>query len=90
MGKLLVSLNGCRDVESLGSLLSTRITEFGAVSDMQIFAVNRPDKRQALCFLRLQSAAQELRSMMGAGVTRFGKDLLLIVDLRKDQSSSEL
>ena len=88
MRELLVSLAGCRDVQSLGTALSTRITEFGEVDNMEIFAVNRPDKHQALCFLRLRSAAQELKLMTEPGVTRFGDDLLLVVDLLDDSPRS--
>jgi hypothetical protein len=39
------------------------------------------EKRRALCFLRLESEAQERRLMEALGASRLGEDLLVIVDL---------
>ena len=39
------------------------------------------EKRRALCFLRLESEAQERHLMSSLGVSRFGNDVLVIVDL---------
>ena len=45
------------------------------------FVVLPPEKRRALCFLRLESEAQERQLMSSLGVPRFGNDVLVIVDL---------
>ncbi|HEX2478378.1 MAG TPA: hypothetical protein VHK45_03805 [Geminicoccaceae bacterium] len=39
------------------------------------------EKRRALCFLQLESEAQESRLMACLGACRFGSDVLVIVDL---------
>lgn len=39
------------------------------------------EKRQALCFLRLESATEERQLMTTLGASRFGDDLVVIVDL---------
>jgi hypothetical protein len=54
---------------------------------MQILTMKRPGKRQALCLLQLESMAQERRLMANPGVTRFGSDLLYVVDLPADQAT---
>jgi hypothetical protein len=38
-------------------------------------------KRRALCFLRLESEAQERQLMTALGAARLGEDLLVILDL---------
>ena len=43
--------------------------------------MDEAEKRRALCFLRLESQAQESELMASLGVTRFGNDVLVIVDL---------
>lgn len=37
--------------------------------------------RQALCFLRMESAEQELQLARELGIGRFGGELVLVVDL---------
>ena len=39
------------------------------------------ERRLALCFLRLESAAQEQQRMMTPGATRFRDHVLVIVEL---------
>lgn len=81
MRDLLQSLTGCRDVANLRSAIYELSAEFGEISRMQILTMKRPGKRQALCLLRFESAAQERRLMANPGVTRFGSELLYVVDL---------
>jgi hypothetical protein len=83
---LLKSLTGCRDVANLRSAIYGLSAEFGEITNMDILTVKRPGKRQALCLLRLGSAAQERRLMANPGVTRFGTELLCVVDLPADQA----
>jgi len=86
MRDLLKSLTGCRDVANLRSAIYELSTEFGEIAHMDILTVKRPGKRQALCLLQLESAAQERRLMANPGVTRFGSELLCVVDLPADQA----
>ena len=82
---LLRSLTGCPDVAKLRSAIYELSAEFGEIAHMDILTVKRPGKRQALCLLRLESEAQERRLMANPGVTRFGSELLCVVDLPADQ-----
>ena len=81
MQSRLDSLTGCGDAASLRSAVSKVCGEFGGLARIDIFTMAAAEKRRALCFLRLQSAAQEERLMTGLGASRFGDDLLVIVDL---------
>jgi hypothetical protein len=78
---LLDSLAGCGDVASLRSAVTKVCGEFGGLTHIDILTMADPKKRRALCFLRLGSAAQELRLMTSLGARRFGDDLLVIIDL---------
>jgi len=88
MRDLLKSLAGCRDVANLCSAIRGLSTEFGEIARMEILTVKRPGKRQALCLLRLESDAQERRLMANPGVTRFGSELLYVVDLPADPAKA--
>jgi hypothetical protein len=86
MRDLLKSLTGCRDVANLRAAIYELSGEFGGIAHMDILTVKRPGKRQALCLLQLESAAQEHRMMANPGVSRFGSELLCVVDLPADQA----
>lgn len=77
----LKSLAGCADAASLRSAVSELCAEFGKVTRFDIFTMDEAEKRRALCFLRLESQAQESELMASLGVSRFGNDVLVIVDL---------
>ena len=78
------SLAGCGDVDSLRSAITSLGAEFGPVTHIDIVTMTEAEKRRAVCFLRLESAAQERQLMESLGLSRFGQDVLLIVDLRLD------
>ena len=77
----LASLAACRDTDSLRSAMSAVCAEFGKLTKIDMFTMTEAQKRRALCFLRLESAAQEQQLMADLGASRFGEDLLVIVDL---------
>lgn len=77
----LKPLAGCRDVGSLKSAVHEMCAEFGKVTRMEILTMSEAEKRRALCFLQLESEAQESRLMACVGACRFGSDVLVIVDL---------
>ena len=77
----LQSLSGCGDAASLRFAVNAFCAEFGRVTHIDILTMAEAEKRQALCFLRLESEAQERQMMTACGATRFGDDLLVIVDL---------
>ena len=74
-------LAGCRDVDSLKIAVREMCAEFGRVTRIDILTMVEAEKRQAVCFLRLESEAQESRLMASLGLGRFGKDVLVVVDL---------
>jgi hypothetical protein len=77
----LHALACCDDAASLRSAVSGLCAAFGKVTSIDILTVAEPQKRQALCFLRLESEAQESQLMSSVGGLRFGSDVLVIVDL---------
>lgn len=75
------ALAGCGDAASLQSAVRRLCAAYGKVTSIDIMTVVESRKRQALCFLRLESEAQETRLMTNVGALRFGSDVLVIVDL---------
>jgi hypothetical protein len=72
---------GCHDVGSLNSAVREMCAEFGKVTHIDILTMAEAEKRRALCFLRLESEAQERQLMASLDACRFGNDVLVIVDL---------
>jgi hypothetical protein len=83
----LKALAGCKDVASLRSTVHELCTGLGEISHFDVLTLSRSGKHQALCFLRLESAAQEQQLMANLGVTRFGNELLFVVDLLTEQAN---
>jgi len=77
----LKPLAGCRDLGSLRSTVQEMCAEFGTLPHIDILDMADAEKRRALCFLQLESEAQESRLIASLGVPRFGNDVLVIVDL---------
>jgi hypothetical protein len=77
----LKPLAGCRDAGSLESAVREICAEFGKLTRIHIMTMAEAEQRRALCFLRLESEAQETRLMASLGVSRFGNDVLVVVDL---------
>ncbi len=69
------------DIGTLRPALHSLCSRYGSVARLDILAASQAGKRQALCFLRMDSAAQEQQLMRELGVGRFGGDLVVIVDL---------
>ncbi|MEX2241780.1 MAG: hypothetical protein WD775_13930 [Burkholderiales bacterium] len=76
------SLAACGDAASVRTAVSALCAEFGKLTRIDILTMAEAEKRRALCFLRLESAAQERELMTTLGVPRFGDDLLVVVDLQ--------
>src|SRR4051812_50098272 len=84
----LKSLAGCADVDTLRSAVSELCAEFGRLTRIDVFTMTAAQKRSALCFFRLESAAQERELMTTLGASRFGEDLLVVVDLQPASASA--
>ena len=76
----LKSLAGCGDLPTLRSAFQELCSEFGTVTHIDVLTVAKPEKRSALFFLRMESNAQEQQLITTLGASRFGNDVLVIVD----------
>jgi hypothetical protein len=81
MNTALDPLKNFSDIHAMRSVLHSMCSRFGSVARLDIVAASQAGRRQALCFLRMDSAEQEQRVMHELGVGRFGGDLVVIVDL---------
>jgi hypothetical protein len=72
---------GCSDPASLTCAIQELCAEKGVVAHVDVCTLARSGKRQALCFVRTDRAAREERLAGTPGLTKFGKELLFIVDL---------
>jgi hypothetical protein len=74
-------LTGCSDAASLNRAIQELCAGLGIVARVDIRTLVKSGKRQALCFLRTDPAGQEEQLMRTPGATRFGNELLFIVEL---------
>lgn len=77
----LKPLAGCSDPASLSCAIQELCAERGIAAHVDIWTLARSGKRQALCFVRTDPAAEEQRLAGTPGLTRFGNELLFIVEL---------
>jgi len=82
-------LAGCSDAASLNRAIQELCTGLGIAACVDIRILAKSGKRQAICFLRTDPAGQEERLMRTPGATRFGNELLFIVDLPPEIASTE-
>lgn len=75
-------LQNFSDIGALKPALHSLCSRYGSVARLDILAASQAGKRQALCFLRMDSAEVERQLMTDLGVGRFAGDLVMIVDLR--------
>jgi hypothetical protein len=75
-----------RDILALRCAMKALCGEFGEVTRLDILTVAEARKRRALCLVRLDSAAHEAQLILDVGAARFGDDLLVIVDLCKEDA----
>lgn len=81
MNTSLDELKSCADIGALRPALLSIFSRFGSIARLDILAASQEGRRQALCFLRMDSDEQEQQLVRELGVGRFGGDLVLIVDL---------
>lgn len=77
----------CRDVQSLKTAVQALCAEFGKLTSIDVLTMAEAERRRALCFLRLESAAQEQQLIASVGASRFGEDVLVVVDIPSDATS---
>ena len=78
----LKSLSQCTDAASLACALRTLCAQFGELTRMKVVTLAESETRRALCLLRLGSPEQEQELMSSLGITRFGDDMVVVVDLQ--------
>ena len=61
--------------------LHSLCSRFGSVARLDVLSARQAGKHQALCFLRMDSPAQEMLLMKTLGIGRFGGHLVVVVDL---------
>ncbi len=86
----LKPLTRCSDVVSLRAAVKELCTEFGTVTRLDVLTLAEAERRRALCLLRLESAAQEQKLMTTLRASRFGDDVLIVVDLARGSARSVL
>lgn len=74
-------LGASGDLVSIRSALYAICSEFGVVNRLDVLLARQGDSRQALCFLRMEDAAQEQQIMRTLEVARFAGELVVVVDL---------
>jgi hypothetical protein len=74
-------LQNFSDINTLKPALHSLCSRYGSVARLDILAATQAGKRQALCFLRMDSPDDERQLMSELGVGRFAGDLVMIVDL---------
>lgn len=89
MNSAFDQLKNFSDIGALKPAIHTLCSRYGSVARLDILAASQAGKRQALCFLRMDSAEQERRLMTDLGVGRFAGDLVMIVDLHTPGSVHE-
>ena len=79
----LEALTACAHALGLKPAVREMCAEFGKVTSIDILTIVEEEKPRALCFLRLESEAQESELMRSLGLTRFGSEVLVVVDLQR-------
>ena len=88
MNNLLESLEQCDGIDALQPAMRSLCARFGSISRLDILPASHLGKRQALCFLRMDTPEQEEKIVLELGVGRFGGDLILVVDLGQRQAAA--
>lgn len=74
-------LQNFSDISTLKPAIHSLCSRYGSVARLDVLAASQAGKRQALCFVRMDSAEEERQLMRDLGVGRFAGDLVMIVDL---------
>jgi hypothetical protein len=81
MNNTLDQLKNCADINALRAGLCSLCSRFGSIVRLDILTASQAGKRQALCFLRMDSPEEEEQVMSELGMGRFGGDLVVVIDL---------
>ncbi|MDP1568081.1 MAG: hypothetical protein Q8L91_17735 [Polaromonas sp.] len=81
MNTSIQQLENFPDIGTLKPAIHSLCSRYGSVARLDILAASQAGKRQALCFVRMDSAEEERQLMSDLGVGRFAGDLVMIVNL---------
>jgi hypothetical protein len=73
--------------ETLTPALHGLCSRFGSVKKLAILTAKHEGAKQAICFLQLASEAQERALMNSLGVSKFGDEVIIVVDLEPTDQS---
>lgn len=90
MNTTLEHLKNCSDIGAIRPALVAICARFGVIARLDILPAGQAGKRQALCFLRMDSAEQEAELISELGVGRFGGDLVVVIDLENQSAANVL
>ena len=77
------------DIEYLRCELRRRCARFGTVKQLDIVESFQSGRRQAICFLRMSTAAEELALARELGVGRFGGELVIVIELDMQSAAND-
>lgn len=77
----LDDLRRCTSISMLRSALYALCSQHGQLRHLDIVAAAQAGRRQALCFLRMQTKAEEQSLVHALGIGRFGGEVVLVVHL---------
>jgi hypothetical protein len=86
----LRALQQCHNAETLTPAIHQLCSHFGAVKNLVVLTARHDGIKQAVCFLRLASEAQEQMLMKSLGAERFGGEIVIVVDLKANTPSQEI
>jgi hypothetical protein len=83
----LDELGHCPDVATLKPALQRLCGKFGRIARLDVLTAMHEGRKQAICFLRLDSHEKEQVLMKTLGVGCFGGEVVFVVDLSVPMTS---
>ncbi|MFZ2296383.1 MAG: RNA-binding protein [Polaromonas sp.] len=83
------NLRHYKDVATLKPALHRLCEQFGRIARLDVLTAAHEGTRQAICFLKMESAEKEHNLMKTLGVGRFGGEIVFVVDMNVAGSSEE-
>ena len=71
----------CRDAVTLKPAVHQLCEKFGTVARLDVLTAMHYGEKQAICFIRLESAEKEQALIDSLGVGRFGGEIAFVVEL---------
>lgn len=78
---MFAEIGQCSDIATLRSRVADVSAAYGALKRLDILTAAHEGRRQAICFMRLQTEEQEEALMKSLGVGRFEGEIVFVVDL---------